>query len=76
MNWTKITEILPKANQYVLIYGLYEHVIASVDNKGEWSARDTDCESGEPWLHDKGTVTHWMALPSPPNKSLNLTGRK
>ena len=68
MEWIKVIEKLPEIGKDVLTYGEYEHVIAAIDEKGDWHARDTDFETGEPWLCDKNTVTHWMLLPETPNK--------
>ena len=65
--WIPVQEATPTTTGYVLAFGGGEPVIGRYEN-GKWHARDTDYESGEPWLCEPGTVTHWMPLPADPNE--------
>jgi hypothetical protein len=56
----------PAFGMEVLTFSCYGFVIGSLEEDGRWSAKDTDSETGEPWLRDEGTVTHWVHLPEPP----------
>lgn len=69
--WISVSERLPERGQFVLSYSPgYSHVIAECD-RGEWRSAHSDSETGEPWLRDAGTVTHWMPLPEPPVATLS-----
>ncbi len=64
--WNSVKDSLPKRGKEVLTYSFYGFVVGSYDTEGKWNAKDTDFESGEPWLYEKDIVTHWTELPNPP----------
>lgn len=71
MEWISVKDKVPEMNVLVLTYGNYEYVVGFLDEDKKWSAKDSDHETGEPWLRDHGAVTHWMPLPkSPKNENL------
>jgi hypothetical protein len=65
--WIPVTERMPTPGEDVLAFTHnYGPVVASTDTAGTWRATHKDYESGEPYLRDAGTVSHWMPLPAPP----------
>jgi len=62
--WVKVEERLPKYNQYCLITYPKAPIPLTAIYKGEssWLGIDTEI-----WLA-KEDITHWMPLPTPPNK--------
>ena len=68
--WINTKDSLPETGKEVLTYSCYGFVVGTYGTDGKWDAKDTDYESGEPWLRDEGTVTHWLPLPEPPIKKL------
>lgn len=65
--WIDAREQQPQPNQAVLTYSKdCGYVVGTYGKDGKWDATFTDNESGEPWLRDEGTVTHWMPLPAAP----------
>ena len=65
--WVPVDDKKPETGKEVLTYGEYGYEVAFIDEDGKWNAKSTDYETGEPWLRDKGIVTHWMYLPLPPD---------
>jgi len=66
-DWIKVKDKLPLPNTFVLTFGkIYGMVVGYIGNEGKWYAEYTDFESGEPYLSDAGTVTHWRSLPKEP----------
>lgn len=76
MKWIKCSEILPKDDEYVLVYherdwhitvGSFnsENVSFYIESDGTKFYTDDGWETEIPWAQ-MGRVTHWMPLPSPP----------
>ena len=72
--WIPCEQVLPRVNEIVLTHSPYGVVIGKFDENHQWRAEHCDYETGEPWLSNKGTVTHWMPLPSGPNTSMSCGG--
>ena len=64
--WIAVSERLPPFREEVLTFGSEGRVIGYLSDNGKWFSCHCDNETGEPWLCDPGTVTHWMPLPAPP----------
>jgi len=64
--WIPVGERLPPFREEVLTLGSEGRVIGYLSDNGKWFSCHCDSETGEPWLCDPGTVTHWMSLPGPP----------
>lgn len=74
--WIPCETLLPPEGKKVLTYSeAYGMVVGSMDDRHKWGAEHCDYETGEPWLSDEGTVTHWMPLPNPPNDKLTDGGK-
>jgi hypothetical protein len=64
--WIPVGYVLPPFREEVLTFGSEGRVIGYLSDAGIWFSCHCDNETGEPWLCDPGTVTHWMPLPEPP----------
>jgi hypothetical protein len=75
--WISVEVRLPEVGQEVLTLGSLGRVIGYLSNRasdrGVWCSCHCDNETGEPWLCDPGTVTHWMPLPKPAATVEDLT---
>ena len=63
-SWIPVEERLPEPMTFVLTFSALGQIVGYLAKNGDWHAEYTDCETGEPYI--KGSVTHWMNLPEPP----------
>ncbi len=78
MEWIKVEDRLPEDGHDVLVYhsddfhitvGCFEssNVSFYIESDGSKFYTDSGWETEIPWAQ-KGPVTHWMPLPSPPSQ--------
>lgn len=72
--WISVEDRLPEPKQFVLVYGILNKEVGKDDTKPSiglvmWNVpMASDCKDEDQYSMWYTDITHWISLPTPPNK--------